>query len=236
MTATADEHPGRAAAVSNMLLPGLLAWVATLAVPVAERGVSGWARVTSGAALVAMVAGPLLLGIYPRVGRIVGIQLTVAFAIVTWVLLGPVIGVQHLEPVRAAIGGVAWVIFAFGWGSVRDRGSVPEEQPGVLPGAPLPARAALPFGAAAVLTVGVIGAALPIFIAWRVTRPSHALFAHGVAVVCAIALVTSAAMIAVERQSYRSETNASARFVTATRPLTALALAVIIGCIWLLIR
>lgn len=236
MTARAEEQPGRAAAVSNMLMPGLLAWVATLAVPVAERGVSSWARVTAGAALVSMVAGPILLTVHPRLGRALGIHLTILFAVVTWLLLGPVIGVQHLEPVRSAIGGVAWVLFAFGWGSVRARGSVPEEQPGVLPGAPLPVRASLPFGATAILAAGVIGAALPVFIAWRVARPSHALLAHAVAVVCAIAVVTSAAKIAVERQSYRPETQAGARLVAATKPLTALALAVIFGCIWLLLR
>jgi hypothetical protein len=224
------------AARSNMLLPGLLAWVATVAVPAAERGV-GWApRVVSGIALCAMVAGPIVLGWRPRLGRILGIHVTLAACVATWLLLGPNVGVLHLEPVRASIGAVAWVLFSFGWGSVRARGHVPEDDPRVLPGAVLPARGSLPFAATAVLALGVAGAALPLFIAWRVTRPSHALMAHAVAVVAAIALVSAAARIAVDRQSYRPVTPAGARLVAATRPLALLAVVVFFGCIWLLLR
>jgi len=224
------------AARSNMLLPGLLAWVATVGVPAAERGV-GWApRVLSVVALAAMVAGPIVLGWNPRLGRALGIHLALGASLVTWLLLGPNVGVLHLEPVRAAIGALAWVLFAFGWGSVRARGHVPEDDPRVLPGAALPARGSLPLSATVVVAIGVLGAALPLFSAWRVTRPSHALLAHAVALVAAIALVTGAARIAVDRQSYRPVTPGGARVVAATRPLAALAVVVFFGTIWMLLR
>lgn len=221
---------------SNMLLPGLLAWVATLGTPVSERGVSTWPRLTAGAALVAMVVGPLLLGAHPRLAKAIGIHAMMALALATWLLLGPVVGVAHLEPVRAAIGAVAWVLFAFGWGAVRSRGRVPEDDPRVLPGDPLPARSSLPKGATAVLVVGTIGAAATLFSAWRVTRPSHALLAHAIAALAAIALLTTAARIAVDRQGYKPLTPPLSRVSAAARPLALLALVVAVGSIWMLLR
>jgi hypothetical protein len=236
MSAAATTPASSFAARSNMLLPGLLAWVATVGVPAAERGV-GWApRALSFVVLASMVAGPIVVGSRPRLGRVLGIHVTVGASVVTWLLLGPNVGVLHLEPVRAAIGALAWILFAFGWGSVRVRGHVPEDDPRVLPGAALPARGSLPLSATAVVAIGVLGAALPLFSAWRVTRPSHALLAHAVALVAAISLVTGAARIAVDRQSYKPVTPAGARVMAATRPLAVLAVVVFFGAIWMLLR
>ncbi|MFO0568876.1 MAG: hypothetical protein U0263_24680 [Polyangiaceae bacterium] len=220
---------------TNMLLPGLLAWVSTVGVPAFERGVSAVARVSAIAALVAMVAGPMLEARSARLGRAVGIHATLALSIATWLLLGPVIGVQHLEPVRAAIGAVAWVLFAFGWGAVRAPG-VPEEDPRAILGAPLPARSQLPLGSTAIFVVGLVGAAIPLFTAWRVARPHHALLSHAAAVVCAIALVQGGVRIAVERQDHRPMTPPTARLGAAVRPLTLLAVALILRFAWLLVE
>jgi hypothetical protein len=236
MSAAADPQAQSVVVRTNMLLPGLLAWVATLASPSWERGVGALPRTTAVLALAAMVAGPLLTGRHPRLGRVLGIHATMALSVVTWLLLGSVVTVLHLEPVRSAIGAVAWVLFAFGWGAVRTREHVPEDDPRVLPGAPLPSRDVLPMSAVVVLSIGVLGAAVPMFAAWRVTRPSHALLAHAVATICAIALVTSAARVAVDRKSYRPLTPPSARFSAAARPLSALAVAVALGFIWMLLR
>jgi len=236
MSATAERREPSVVVRTNMLLPGLLAWVATLGSPSWERGVGAFPRTTAVLALAAMVAGPLLTSRYPRLGRVLGIHATMALAIVTWLLLGSVVGVMHLEPVRSAIGAVAWVLFAFGWGAVRARTHVPEDDPRVLPGAPLPSRDVLPVSAVVVLGIGVIGAAVPMFTAWRVTRPSHALLAHAVATICAIALVTSAARVAVDRKSYKPMTPPAARFSAAARPLSALAVVLALGFIWMLLR
>jgi len=214
----------------------LLAWVSTVGSPCAERGVGWLARVTGALALVAMVGGPVVYGRYPRIGRIVGVVVTVALSLITWLLLGPTIGVQHLEPVRASIGAMAWLLFAFGWGAVRAPGHVPEEDPRAIPGPPLPARNRLPKGAIVIFSIGVAGAAIPMFAAWRVIRPSHALLAHAAAIVCAIALVTSAAKIAVDRQGFRPPSSAGARLGAAVRPLTLLAVVLIFRFIWMLLQ
>ena len=232
----ATERASSFALRSNMLLPGLLAWVATLGVPAFARGIGATTRLTALLCLAAMVAGPLLYAARPALGRAVGIHGTVGFGLVSWLLLGPNIGVQHLEPVRAAIGGVAWVLFAFGWGAVRAPGHVPEDDPRAIPGPPLPARSQLPVAATAIFALGLVGASLPLFAAWRVTRPSHALLAHAVAVVSAIALVTSAAQVASGRRDWKPISPPSARLGAAVRPLTLLAVVLILRFIWMMLR
>jgi hypothetical protein len=235
MSAATTERALALPARSNMLLPGLLAWISTVAGPAFERGVGAGPRVFAALALAAMVAGPLLSGARPRVGRAVGIHGTVAACLVTWLWLGPRVSVQHLEPVRAAIGAVAWVLFAFGWGAVRGRG-VPEDDPRAILGDPLPARSRLPRGATAVFAVGLLGAAATLFAAWRVGRPSHALLAHAVAIVCAVALVSGAATVAVDRQGWRPVTPPAARLGAAVRPLTVLAAALVLRLAWALVE
>jgi hypothetical protein len=142
----------------------------------------------------------------------------------------------HLEPVRAAIGGIAWVLFAFGWGAVRQPGAVPEDDPRAIPGPPLAARARLPSGATAIFAAGIFGASLPVFAAWRVTRPSHALLAHAVAIVAAVALATAAARVAAGRRSWKPVTPPSARLGAAVWPLTLLAVVLILRFIGMLLR
>ena len=220
---------------SNMLLPGLLAWVSTVGAPAFERGVSTGPRISACAALAAMIAGPFLSATHPWVSRAVGIHATVVLCLVTWLSLGPTIGVHHLEPVRAAIGAVAWVLFAFGWGATRAPG-VPEDDPRAIHDAPLPARSQLPAGATPIFVIGLLGAALTLFAAWRVARPSHALLSHSAAVVCAIALVLSAAKIAVDRQDWRPLTPPTARLGAAVRPLTLLAIALIVRFAWMFVE
>jgi hypothetical protein len=221
---------------SNVLLPALLAWVSTVGVPVAERGTGFAARASAGLALLALVGGPLLLPLSPRYGRIVGIHVALGLSVLTWLLLGDSMSVLHLEPVRSAIGVVAWILFAFGWGATRFPGQIPEDDPRAILGPPLLARSRLPFGAAFIFGAGLFGAALPLFAAWRVARPSHALLAHAVAIVCGIALVTSAARVAVDRQGWQPVSPAAARLGLAARPLTLLAVVVIVRLIWMLIR
>jgi len=235
MTATSVERPVSLTARSNVLLPGLLAWISTVGVPAFERGAGAGTRILAGLALAAMVAGPLVSAAHPRAGRAVGIHATMVLCLMTWLALGPRISVLHLEPVRAAIGAVAWVFFAFGWGAVRAPG-VPEDDPRAIPGAPLPARSQLPLGATVVFGVGLLGAVLALLVAWRAGRSSHALLAHSAAVVCAIALVVSAAKVAVDRQDWRPLTPATARLGAAVRPLTLLAIALILRFAWALVQ
>jgi len=219
-----------------MLLPGLYAWLTTVGLPALQRGSPGTARLTAGLGLVALIAGPFLTPRWPRIGRSLGIFGFVGLSVVTWTLLGPAVTVGRLEPIRAALGSVGWALFALGWGSMRELGTVPEDDPNAIAGPLLVPRAKPPSASQVFLWVGVIGSLPPLYLAWRVTRPDHALLAHAMAVLSAIALVFSAARIGVDRGAYRVSSSARQRLNAAVRPLGALALALGVGFVWLLVR
>jgi hypothetical protein len=221
---------------TNMLVPGVFAWLVTVGIPAAERGVSIWARIVSLLVLGPLIAGPFVAARQPRLGSAIGVYGTMGLALVSWISLGPAVGVLHLDPVRSAIGSVGWVLFAFGWGSVRDTRAIPEDDPRAILGPQLSPRMSLPFGATVVLAFGILAATLPVFVAWRVARPSHALLAHASAILAAIGLVSSASKIASERQNWRPEPVPTTRFARAVRPLTLLAVVLILRLIWTLLR
>lgn len=190
-------------AVIRVLVPGVYAWLVTVALPSAQRDASALPKVSAFFALVCLIGGPVVALYRERVGRALGVYGFVGFAVMTWLLLGDLLSGAKLDPLRAALGSVGWALFAFGWGSVREVGAIPEQDPHALTGAPLTARSMLPKGAGVVMGLGLAGAVVPIFLAWRIDRPLHALLGHAVAVVVAVALVTSAAVIGVSRGNTR---------------------------------
>ncbi len=180
---------------ARVLVPGLYAWLVTVAMPAWHREAGWLPRVFAVLALVALVAGLLLGAQREQLGRRVGVFGFVGCSLLAWVGLGAVLEVGRVDPLRAALGSVGWALFAFGWGSVREVGAVPEQAPHVLSGELLAARVAPPRRAGWILGLGLVGAVGLTVLAWRVDRPIHALFGHAVALVAAIAVVTAAAHI-----------------------------------------
>ncbi len=219
---------------TNMLLPGLYAWTSTVAVPAFARGVGPAARVTAIGAVLFMLAGPFVAIVRPRLGRALGIHAFLAMCLVTWILVGDGIAVERLEVVRAALGALGWMLFAFGWGVTRPLGYVPEEDPRVLAGVPLNARGRLPAGAYPVFVVGLVGALAPPAVAWRVARADHALFAHAVAIVCAISVLIAASRVAVDRGKWEAPRSAS-RFNAAAGSLMLLGVVLAVGFLWMVL-
>lgn len=219
---------------TNLLLPGVYAWASTVLYPVTLRGAGIAARVVAGAAVASLVAGSVVNPRRAELGRNLGLYGFVGLSVATWVLLGGLVRVDRLEPLKAALGVIGWVLFAFGWGALRRPASVPEDDPHVLPGDPLRPRGELPTGAMLVLGAAVASAVLPLFFAWRVTRADHALFAHAVAILCAIGLVTTGAEVAVRRGRWEPVMPPLRRLSNATIPLTALGIVVLAGFVELL--
>lgn len=218
----------------NMVLPGSYAWLATVAVPVAERETSWLARGFAGLALVALWLGPWLFS--GSVARSIGILGFVGCCAATWLELGAVLDIGKVEPVRAALGSLGWMLFAFGWGKVRGLSDIPEQDPHVLPGAPLKPRRKPGVRSTAVLALSVAAALAPLGFAWGVKRPLHALLAHATAVVCAMFVVSVGAQIAVAIQNERVWASPALRLNRATRPLSLLGLALVVGFAWVLVR
>ncbi len=210
--------------------------MATVATPTLGRDAPSSARFSAFAALLALVAGPYLAIERPRLGRGVGVFLFVALCSVTWLLLGDQLAVDRLEPVQASLGGLGWAAFAFGWGSLRPLGVVPEDHPNVLGGTPLKPRGELPKGALWVLGSSIFGAVACLALAWRVARPDHALLAHASAVVCAIALLGAGAKIAVSRHPTPEPGPPRRRLEAASRSLVGLVVLLFLGVFWQVLR
>ncbi|HVU03248.1 MAG TPA: hypothetical protein VHE30_15915 [Polyangiaceae bacterium] len=214
----------------SIALSGLYAWAATVLYPVTLHGASTLARVTAGLAAALLGAG-VALGTRPPLGRAFGLHAFVGASVVTWMLLGPLIAPDHLDPARAALGAVGWMLFAFAWGAPREPRGVPEDDPHFVPGEPLPPRNELPRRASLVLAVATAGAALPLALAFRVTRTYHSLFGHAVAVACAVALVSAGADIAVRRGKWVPVEPASRRLAQAMVPLVLVGMILLAGAV-----
>src|SRR5688572_21284843 len=119
---------------ANILLPGLYAWLLTVGEPATGAGVGWKARALAFLALVALVLGPLLAPDRPIHGRACGVYGFIGLSTLAWWQLGPVVSAEELDPLRAALGALGWMLYAFGWGKTRGRGLVPEDDPHVVPG------------------------------------------------------------------------------------------------------
>ncbi|HEX4474944.1 MAG TPA: hypothetical protein VH142_07700 [Polyangiaceae bacterium] len=217
---------------ANLLLPGLYAWAATVFYPASFHGAGWLPRVTAALALVALsLAAAFGSRGDGALRRVLGLYGFVALSVLTWLALGRLIAVDHLEPIKAALGAVGWALFAFGWGVVREPARVPEDDPRVLAGDLLRPKGQLSRAAATILTASVVGAALPVCLAWRVTRPYHALFAHSISVLLAIWLVSSGSEIAVGVGHWAPVTPPARRLGQALVPLLLLGLLLIVGVV-----
>jgi len=222
---------------TNVALPGAYAWLTTVGHPALARGVSGWPRVTAYGALLALAAGALLLGRYPRVARAVGVIGFVALCVMTWVLIEPRLDPERLDPVRAACGAVGWALFALGWGATeRFRPIQADSDDDGTRAKPLAARGRLPRSAVIAMGLGLVAALAPWLAAWQVKRPEHALFAHGAALAAAIAIVIVASRVAIEREQRPTRPAVRHRVRPAMSSLSALAFVLAAGVVWLLLR
>jgi len=220
------------AARANKLLPGLYAWTATVALPATYPEVGWEARASSVAALVALVLGPWLSPTRPALGRILGIHAFIGFSLVTWTLAVRAGVSLAPEPIRAAFGGLGWMVYAFGWGELARPLRVPEDDPHVLGGPPLSPRALLPRRASAVFGIGVAGALLLVILAWRVPGAPQNVLGHAVALAAGLWMLSAATEIALtEAQSPRGST--SERLARASGTLSALLVLLGLGLLWM---
>lgn len=177
-----------ARAVAAVLLPGLYAWGATVAWPAfTTASASLPARVGALGAAIALFLGLGLARRYPVLGRAVGVLGCMGCSAISWGALGNVLRVPPLDPVRAALGALAWGLFALGWGAFP--GTLGSAQGEPAAGARLPSRGQLPLSTRLGFGLLVcVAVALPL-LAWRVERPGVALLAQAVALAASVALL-----------------------------------------------
>jgi len=193
-------------AVGQTLLAAVVAWSATVAPAVLSRSAPRSAVLVALLALVSGLAGPFLRATRPNLARHVG--LTLFFLLVTgaWLLASAALEPLRLDPLRASIGAIAWGAFALSW---REPWEVDAPTADASePGAPLlQARSALPRGAVAIMTLGVVAGLGFLVLAWNVRDGERALVAHALSVACAVGIISVAASAAVERGKRSSRSN-----------------------------
>jgi hypothetical protein len=182
------------------MVAALVAWAVTVAPTVAAKGASPLARALAVVAILAGVGGPALAftgrALPLRLARHVGITLFVALSLASWLAYDVFLHPSRLEPVRGALGGAAWAVFALAWRDSWAPASTPVADPSA---APLEARAHLPPLAALLAALGVVSSLACLTLTWRVREPERALVAQVAALACAVGLVSACATVAVGR-------------------------------------
>jgi hypothetical protein len=234
MTETAaPPEPLPLAERTRVLLPGAYAWLLTVGLPVAARGVRAAPRVAALAGLAALVASLFVVERRPTLGRGLGIVVFVGCAGLTWALLGADSSPVHLDRIRTALGTLGWVLYAFGWGRV----GIPARPAGeIAPGAPLVPRSrthplGLPIAGFAVLSALVFEA-----LAFRVDRAEHAVLAHAAAAACALLVMSAASRLALAQGARHELASGSTRLNAIALRGALLALLVGIGLVWAAVK
>lgn len=214
------------------VLAAVVAWSITLAPAALARSSPRSALYFAVAAVIAGASGPLLLPVHPRLGRHIGISLFLGLAALTWLLTSPAIQPARLDPMRAAIGAVAWGVFALSWNERWKSKVEPEVD---TQGPALQARSTLPRLAVPIAGVGILAGLGYLAIAWRIRDVDRAIFAHALALACAVAVITSAATVAVARG--RASSSSSRRLTAqALRPLILLVALAVGGAVLIVLR
>jgi hypothetical protein len=177
--------------LATILLPGLYAWGATVAWPAfSAHSASALARLAAVLAAVALLSGPWVARRRLLLGRSIGVLGFVGLSAAAWGALESELRAPHLDAVRAALGAVAWGLFALGWGGFPGRTHLPEDDPHALVAARLPPRDRLSVGLGLAFSALLVTAlALPL-LAWRVERAGVALLAHAAALAGSVALLS----------------------------------------------
>lgn len=183
--------------VIQSLLAAFLAWATTVAPAAFARGSPPVASGLAVLALLMAVTGPLIGARRRRLGRHIGISFFLALAVGTWLVASSAIQPSRLEPTRAAIGAVAWGIFALSWTDPwRFRRAAASSDP-CAPA--LQARATLPAFAISVASIGVVAGLVCLALTWRIRDNGRALLGQSAALVCALALITVSGTVAIGR-------------------------------------
>jgi len=187
------------------LLCAALAWTVTVA-PVGFSVFAGLpARALAVVALVSGLVGPALAVRHRQTGRHVGISLFLAASAGAWLLTSVAIDPLRIDSVRAAIGAIAWGVYALSWGEPWTAFGAPEKKSEVDPmAAPLRARATLAPYAVPIATAGVLAAMVAMVAVWQIHDPARAVIAQAIGVAVSVALVSASATVAVSRGKDRS--------------------------------
>src|SRR5882724_7318964 len=179
----------------SRVVPGLYGWLATVLLPVLQRGASFWSRAAALLALLALIGSFLLSVSRPRAARVLGVYGFVFFCFGTWAFLGALLRSDQLDAVRGALGAVGFLLHALAWGAAPKDPDA-EALDNLVPGLPLqPRHKPIRLGAL-VLGLGIAVALVPMALAFAVERPGASLLAHALALGSAVLVIGASTDVA----------------------------------------
>ena len=219
------------------ILCAALAWSVTVAPAAFSRAGSAPSRATAVLALAAAVSGPAIATRIRRIGRHIGISLFLVFSLATWLMSPAAIDPSRIDSIRAALGAMAWGVYAFSWGEPwTGLGGAAAPGAQVDPfAAPLRARATLAPLAVPIATFGVVTTLMLLAGVWQIHETSRALIAQAGGVAIAVGLVSVGATVAVSRGKERPK-NEKRMTPGVVRALVLLAAAAVLGAVILALR
>ena len=219
----------------SRVVPGLYGWLATVLMPVLQRGATFFARACACLALAALVGSFVLSSSRPRVARLLGVYGFVACCFGAWACLGPLLRSDQLDAVRGALGAVGFLLHALAWGAAP-KDPDDDALDNLVPGTPLSPRHKPVRRGAVALGAGIAVALAPMALAFGVERPGASLLAHAVALGCGVLVIGASTDVALRMGKAHQFPVWRSRASRALWPLGALTVAVGIGLIWLALR
>lgn len=220
---------------ARLLIPGLYAWSLTVLYPSLQPGASLTPKLLALSALPFLFVSPFFSRERPGLSRLFGIYGFLGMSAAAFVAVGPLLSAERLDPLRAALGSVGWVLYAFGWGRARTPGD-PEDDPNVIHGAPLHPRGRLPVKSSLLLWFSILAALGFLALPFWVDRREHAVLAHTASVACALAVLGAAAEIALESGTPRELPSPATRLNAIALPVAGIALLLALGLVFSALR
>jgi len=230
--ATREQQRRLLLAEVSRVVPGLYSWLATVLLPVTQRGATVGARLFAGIALGALIGAYILFSKRGRLARWLGVYVFILSCFMSWALLGAQLRSDQLDPVRGALGAVGFLLHALAWGAQpKNLDDAPLDN--LVAGSPLQPRHRPVRVAPVAFGVGIVLALVPMAVAFGVERPAASLLAHTLALGCALLLVAASIDVALRMGKVQQFPAWRARAARAVWPLGALTFALGVGLIWL---
>jgi hypothetical protein len=203
-------------AAAQASVPGLYAWMVTVAPAAFARQAGLLAKVASALGLVALLVGILLDRRWGHRARYVSVWGLVLSSALVWVLVPSALGSLRLDEARGIAGMIGWALFAF------------------ASAAPLRPRTQIQRGDAIYIAGGVVLAIALQVIGWRVNVPERALLVRLVSIAAGIAIIGAATSISLARHGRAAAAPQRARLRRTLPWLVALVVVGVIGLILML--
>lgn len=179
----------------DVAIPGIYAWVVTVAVPIHQKDAHGWPVFCSWLAVLSLCTACGLVTSRLRAWSAVAVATFIVASACVWFLIAP------FEVSLGFLGSLGWASFAIGWVRAAETGEFTNgaaaHRLDLLPRHPMPALCWVATG------IGLAGALAALGLAWNIEGRERSLLGQAVAVIGALSLMTAgtAATSTVGRQA-----------------------------------